>query len=341
MADVDLTVYYKDGCYLQCNESTTNLFLNSLVPATQGITVTATKHILWMNDTDGLGSVSCSYGTATAAAPLIFTSSAETITFTVTGAENTLAQLETGDYKGPFISTEGTPVTIGPTTYTFPAANISPEAASISIDIEYESGLDADILTIGALKLLSISSGNLVLGDGTNAVVAPITKGQHSIQARWGEGGMSLVLNGNAPVTGPYLPFTQADIILSMNAYDFSNGERPHDVPSETFVVNFEESAPDFVFSTSGPIGTCVPADYNGNVISYIGSLGETTMRIDMATEIVDHSTLQASMLGDTALLTWDGTGYAGTWPTSIWDKLSPVVSTDVDFTIWPILNTP
>lgn len=97
---------------LQTVPSRTNLFLNSLAPATQTVTVANTTQ--YTVSITGTGSVALSgagTGTVTAGSPVTFTSSTTSLTCTISGSPDT-CNVTTGAFAVPPIATAGAPATV-------------------------------------------------------------------------------------------------------------------------------------------------------------------------------------------------------------------------------------
>lgn len=94
---------------------------------------------------------------------------------------------------GPIITTSD-PVSTTKTDYTWAAANHG-DVGKYSMDVDYQEG-DSLVLSMGAIDVLSVVSGELLLSDGTNTAQLPITEGEHHIKADFSGSNLILNLNG-------------------------------------------------------------------------------------------------------------------------------------------------
>jgi len=86
-------------------------------------------------------------------------------------------------------------------------------------------------------------------------------------------------------------------------------------------------------YGFQGAQGGIIPSTMCRRDITYLGSFGENWMRLDIP-QIDTATEVTMLMLGESAVLSWDGTKYSGAWPVSIWDALSPHLGDTVDVTL-------
>lgn len=124
------------------SEARTNLFLNSMTPATQSITVTAVEHSLQFR---GFGTITLSgastegplEGTGEGVVSLTFTPTAGSLTLTLTGDVRE-PQLEIGSLPSSYIPTFSAPVTRPAETLTVPAANLPAPPVGQPLDVSVQ-----------------------------------------------------------------------------------------------------------------------------------------------------------------------------------------------------------
>ena len=122
-----------------------------------------------------------------------------------------------GEGSAVYISTTTAAASIPALDYTFPAINIDPASCNLLFNLEVD-GTDAPVLS-GPIDL-STSGGSLVLKDGTNTVSTPVTECVHGVTIRLTGTEMSLAIDTNDPVVGPYVPPAAADLVVHKNVWD-------------------------------------------------------------------------------------------------------------------------
>jgi len=100
----------------------------------------------------------------------------------------------------------------------------------------------------------------------------------------------------------------------------------------ENFIFNLTvgELGDNTNFGFQGVRGAILPTELCSGAITYLGSFGENWMRVTVP-QIGAVTNLHMTMLGESKTLTWDGASYSGSWPVSIWDTLSPLISNSVN----------
>jgi hypothetical protein len=145
-----------DGEGILLEGARTNLFLNSFVPATQTITVTAVAHTITVKGTGDITVTGVGSGVATEGSPLTLTPTAGGLICTVNGTL-TNVNVEVGSFGSSFIETFGATATRSATSLTrawpFPANGIS---GQIKVRPQFDAG---DTYTINQV-LFQADSGS-------------------------------------------------------------------------------------------------------------------------------------------------------------------------------------
>ncbi|MGZ8924558.1 MAG: hypothetical protein ACXW2E_01615 [Nitrososphaeraceae archaeon] len=164
----------------------TNYFINSDTPVTQDITLTAGTYTCWLNDTDGIGTVTLSGGStgvATAATPLTFTANGSAITFTVVGSNNKRVQVETGSIRTSYITSVDTALSrtidsiIHPTTI---GLNFRQDRGIVRLKYKTKKSNSAGNKSLFGLSasdtnmIYDNGSGGIAITDGTNIATAAV-----------------------------------------------------------------------------------------------------------------------------------------------------------------------
>ena len=209
--------------FAQANAATTNLYFPSVPDPTATITVPATEHILWI---EGTGSITSSYGTATEAAPLIFTGTAAGVVFTTVGTVD-IAQIQSGNIKIIYVPTTTVAASAPALEYTYDSLNIDPSDATINITYK-SSGTDVVNMKVGSVNLLETVSGDLVLSDGVNSLTHAITAGIHDVVIELAPTYMALTVDGGTRQVAGYTPIAVGTITVAETFREFTiNGLVP------------------------------------------------------------------------------------------------------------------